>query len=304
MNIHAPVLLDEAIKGLDIKKSGIYIDCTFGRGGHSKQILDCLNEDGRLIAFDQDDDAQSYFDENFDDPRLKFFKKNFSELAQVVKDLDLNGKIDGVLFDLGVSSPQLDNAERGFSFNKDGPLDMRMDRGNNLTVSQWLTKAKESEIANVIYHYGEEKKSRLIAKKIKEFIENKPIETTFELSNIIKTVVKSNQKKHPATRTFQALRIFINKELEILESTLEELIQVLSIHGRICIISFHSLEDRIVKKFIQKNSRPSPIPKGMPIQNNEETISLKNLGKLFPTQSEINSNIRSRSAILRVAEKC
>ena len=235
---------------------------------------------------------------------IKVFKKNFSSLAQVVKDLDLNGKIDGVLFDLGVSSPQLDNAERGFSFNKDGPLDMRMDRGSNLTVSQWLTKAKESEIANVIYHYGEEKKSRLIAKKIKEFIENKPIETTFELSNIIKTVVKSNQKKHPATRTFQALRIFINKELEILESTLEELIQVLSIHGRICIISFHSLEDRIVKKFIQKNSRPSPIPKGMPIQNNEETISLKDLGKLFPTQSEINSNIRSRSAILRVAEKC
>jgi len=144
----------------------------------------------------------------------------------------------------------------------------------------------------------------LIAKKIKEFIESKPIETTFELKNIIQTIVKSNQKKHPATRTFQALRIFINKELEILESTLEELIQVLSIHGRICIISFHSLEDRIVKKFIQKNSRPSPIPKGMPIQNNKETISLKDLGKLFPTQSEINSNIRSRSAILRVAEKC
>ena len=148
--------------------------------------------------------------------------------------------------------------------------------------------------------------SIFLNKKHRDFyiIENKPIETTFELSNIIKTVVKSKQKKHPATRTFQALRIFINKELEILESTLEELIQVLSIHGRICIISFHSLEDRIVKKFIQKNSRPSPIPKGMPIQNNEETISLKDLGKLFPTQSEINSNIRSRSAILRVAEKC
>ena len=148
--------------------------------------------------------------------------------------------------------------------------------------------------------------SIFLNKKHRDFyiIENKPIETTFELSNIIQTVVKSNQKKHPATRTFQALRIFINKELVILESTLEDLIQVLSIHGRICIISFHSLEDRIVKKFIQKNSRPSPIPKGMPIQNNEETISLKDLGKLFPTQSEINSNIRSRSAILRVAEKC
>jgi 16S rRNA (cytosine1402-N4)-methyltransferase len=298
-------MFSESIEGLGIKPNGIYIDATFGRGGHSKGILDLLGSEGKVIGLDQDLDAVNYAKSNFDDARLTMCHTRFDQLQSVLEEMGLYGQIDGILMDLGVSSPQLDNAERGFSFNKDGALDMRMNQTQKLTASKWLKETSEKDIADALYQFGEEKKSWRIAAAIKKFQENKDIETTLELANIIASVVRSHKNKHPATRSFQAIRIVINEELQQLSSTLEQSIGALKQGGRLSVISFHSIEDRIVKQFIRKHSQAKALPKGLPIMaETANDLPLKNMGKKKPSAEEIRTNKRSRSAILRLAEKC
>ena len=304
-NHHSSVMLSESIEGLNIRSDGIYVDATFGRGGHTKGMLDCLGESGRVIAFDQDIDAVDYAKSNFKDSRLSLLHANFSKLVDELDSLNLAGEIDGILMDLGISSPQLDNADRGFSFNSDGPLDMRMNQTQGLTAAEWLKQTSESDIADALYLYGEEKRSRIIAAKIKKYQQNKDINSTTELANLIATVVRPGKNKHPATRSFQAIRIVINDELKQLTSALEQSIDILAPKGRLCVISFHSIEDRIVKQFIRKHSRPKETPRGLPVISiDSDECLLNDLGKLKPTKNEVEINRRSRSAILRLAEKC
>ncbi len=301
---HQSVMLEESIKGLALQSDGTYIDATFGRGGHSQTILDQLGPDGRLIAFDQDPSAVAYAREHFSDPRLQVIHAPFVQMQSTIAEMGLLGKIDGILMDLGVSSPQLDNADRGFSFHQDGPLDMRMDSSSGITASAWLEQADAKEIADVLYRFGEEKKSRQIASAIKRFQQENQLETTLQLANIIAQVIKGHQKKHPATRSFQAIRIFINQELQQLSSTLEQSLSILATGGRLSIISFHSIEDRIVKQFIRQHSRIKPPPKGLPIMDSDmQDTVLKDLGKQFASKEEVEHNLRSRSAILRLAER-
>ena len=298
-------MFSESIDGLDIHSNGIYVDATFGRGGHTQGILDQLGDSGQVIAFDQDLDAIDFAISNFNDPRLSVIHSNFSKLNNELKGLNLIGKIDGILMDLGVSSPQLDHSERGFSFNKNGPLDMRMDQTQPLTAAQWLKESSEVEIADALYLYGEEKRSRIIASTIKEYQKSNEIKTTLDLANLISSVVKLRKNKHPATRSFQAIRIVINDELKQLSEALEQTIKVLAINGRLSVITFHSIEDRVVKQFIRKYSRPKEAPKGLPIRANKgNQCVLKDLGKIKPSKKEIMTNRRSRSAILRLAQKC
>ena len=304
-NHHNAVMFSESINGLNIHSNGIYVDATFGRGGHTQGILDQLGDSGQVIAFDQDIDAIDFAKSNFSDPRLSVIHSNFSKLNNELESLNLIGKIDGILMDLGVSSPQLDNAERGFSFNKDGALDMRMNQTQPLTAAQWLKESSEVEIADALYLYGEEKRSRIIAATIKKYQKSNEIKTTLDLANLISTVVKPSKNKHPATRSFQAIRIVINDEFRQLSEALEQSIKALAINGRLSVITFHSLEDRIVKQFIRKYSRPKEAPKGLPIRTNKESqCVLKDLDKIKPSEEEIITNRRSRSAILRLAQKC
>ena len=304
-NYHDSVLFNEVLKGLNIKSGGIYVDATLGRCGHTQGILNHLDSLGSVIGFDQDIDAIKYAEINFSDPRLELIHSNFSNLNDELNKINLIGKVDGVLMDLGISSPQIDNADRGFSFNKDGLLDMRMNQSQRLTATEWLKETSEKEIADTLYQYGEEKRSRIIASTIKEYQKNSEIKTTLELANLISTVVKPGKNKHPATRSFQAIRIAINDELITLSEALNQTIDALSKGGRLAVISFHSIEDRIVKQFIQKHSRPKQIPKGLPIMMNDtQPCLLKDLGKVKPSNAEIKINRRSRSAILRIAEKC
>ncbi len=303
-NHHQSVMFDESINGLAIKNNGLYIDATFGRGGHTQGILDQLGNDGKVIAFDQDITAIDYAQQHFNDARLEVIHSPFSDMRTILSKKNQLGKINGILMDLGVSSPQLDNAERGFSFNADGPLDMRMNQTTGISASEWLATTNETEIANVIYQFGEERRSRHIASAIKRFQAETPLETTLQLANIVASVVKTKKNKHPATRTFQAIRIFINQELKQLSDTLEQTLDILAPKGRLSIITFHSIEDRIVKQFIQKKSKQRQLPKGLPIMNNEtEKMPLKDLGKSFASTKEIDNSRRSRSAILRIAEK-
>lgn len=298
-------MFSESIDGLDIHPNGIYVDATFGRGGHTQGILNQLGDSGQVIAFDQDIDAIDFAKSSFNDPRLNVIHSNFSKLNNELEGLNLIGKIDGILMDLGISSPQLDDAERGFSFNKDGALDMRMDQTQPLSAAQWLKEGSEVEIADALYLYGEEKRSRIIATTIKKYQKSNEIKTTLDLANLISSVVRSGKNKHPATRSFQAIRIVINDELKQLSEALEQTIKALAINGRLSVITFHSIEDRIVKQFIRKYSRPKEAPKGLPIRTNEgNKCALKNLGKIKPSEQEIKTNRRSRSAILRLAQKC
>ena len=304
-NYHDSVLFNEVLKALNIKSGGIYVDATLGRCGHTQGILNHLDSLGSVIGFDQDIDAIKYAEINFSDPRLELIHSNFSNLNDELNKINLIGKVDGVLMDLGISSPQIDNADRGFSFNKDGLLDMRMDQSQRLTATEWLKETSEKEIADTLYQYGEEKRSRIIASTIKKYQKSNEIKTTLELANLISTVVKPGKNKHPATRSFQAIRIAINDELIMLSEALHQTIDVLDKGGRLAVISFHSIEDRIVKQFIQKHSRPKQIPKGLPIMMNDtQPCLLKDLGKVKPSNEEIKINRRSRSAILRIAEKC
>ena len=297
-------MFTESIDALNIKTGGIYIDATFGRGGHTQGILDKLDKSGSVIAFDQDIHAVEFANENFNDDRLTVIHSAFTHMGEILSERNLSGKIDGILMDLGVSSPQLDNADRGFSFNTDGPLDMRMDQTSGISAAQWLENADAVEIANVIYEFGEERKSRHIASAIKRIQQDQAITTTLQLANIIADVVKSHKNKHPATRSFQAIRIFINQELKQLAETLEQSIDLLSPEGRLSIISFHSIEDRIVKQFIQKHSKQKQLPKGLPVMNSDIQQTLfKDLGKQFASKVEVKNNKRSRSAILRIAQR-
>jgi len=304
-NHHESVLFNESIEGLNIKPDGIYVDATLGRCGHTKGILKNLGNSGKVIGLDQDMDAVNYAQINLPDPRLTAIHCNFSNLQDNLSQLNLLGKVDGILMDLGISSPQIDNAERGFSFMKDGVLDMRMDQTQTVTAASWLRHSSETEIANALYQYGEEKRSRIIASTIKEYQKNNDLNSTLELANLISTVVKPGKKKHPATRSFQAIRIAINDELKKLSEALDQTIDTLSPKGRLVVITFHSIEDRIVKQFIRKHSRPKQLPKGLPvIANDESECLLKDLGKIKPSYEEIKVNRRSRSAILRLVEKC
>ncbi len=301
--LHTPVMMTEVLDALSIKHDGIYIDCTFGRGGHSASILRHLGATGRLLAMDKDPAALHSVEAKalLQDPRFNLIHGSFVELQQYAEQLGVAGKIDGVLMDLGVSSPQLDEAERGFSFLRDGPLDMRMDNSKGKTASEWLTLTDENEMIRVLKTYGEERFAKRIAKAI---VEARPIETTRQLATLIERAVPLREKhKHPATRSFQAIRIAVNSELDELEAGLKKTLNVLAFGGRLVVISFHSLEDRIVKHFIREQERGKPTPKRLPLLQTHEP-TLKAVGKArMPSEEELSMNIRARSAVLRVAER-
>lgn len=305
---HVTVLLNEAVEGLAIKPNGIYIDGTFGRGGHSRLILSQLGKQGRLIAIDRDPRAIAEA-QTIIDPRFQIIHRPFSEIPIVCEQLELVGKIDGILLDLGVSSPQLDEAERGFSFMRDGPLDMRMDTTRGLSAMEWLAQVSVDDLAWVLKEFGEERFAKRIAQAIVSYNQSaqQKISRTLELAQIIADAVPFKDKhKHPATRSFQAIRIFINSELDELETVLNSALEVLAPEGRLSIISFHSLEDRMVKQFMRKKSKGESVPKGLPILESELTrnIPLKTIGKaIMPSEKEIEANPRARSAVLRIAEK-
>ena len=286
---HAPVMINESIDSLVLNKSGAYLDCTFGLGGHSKEILKRLNSKGTLNSIDQDQTVIEYA-KKIQDPRFKFEYSKFSKIGE----LFINRKFDGILFDLGVSSLQLDDAARGFSFQKNGKLDMRMDQNDKISALEWVNKAKEKEIADIFYYLGEERKSRLFAKRVIEKRRTKLIESTEDLAEVTYAGKKfRNSKKHPATNIFRAIRIFINNELEEIKKALQASIDLLQDKGRLVVISFHSMEDRIVKNFLKGK-----------LEDQENTNSIQIIGKIIkPSREEINLNARSRSAILRIGEK-
>ena len=305
---HRPVLLDEVLEGLNIKPSGVYVDGTFGRGGHAGSILEHLNEDGRLLAIDKDPQAIEFAKLRFaDDKRFEIKQGSFAMMSEMVENAGLTGQVDGVLLDLGVSSPQLDDADRGFSFMKQGPLDMRMDSANGQTAAQWLSNADLEEISIAIRDYGEERFHYRIARAIVEKRELSPLQTTTDLANLIEDTVprKGREKnKHPATRSFQAIRIFINRELDDLHLGLEQALAALKIGGRLAVISFHSLEDRIVKRYFRKQSQGQRLPLDLPVQHEETGATIKLIGKAIRAgKAELEVNIRARSAVLRIAEK-
>ncbi|WP_034912241.1 MULTISPECIES: 16S rRNA (cytosine(1402)-N(4))-methyltransferase RsmH [Erwinia] len=304
---HTTVLLDEAVNGLNIQPDGIYIDGTFGRGGHSRLILSRLGAEGHLYAIDRDPQAIAAA-AHITDPRFTIIHGPFSALADYVEARGLSGKVNGILLDLGVSSPQLDDAERGFSFMRDGPLDMRMDPTKGLSASQWLLQAEESDIAFVLKTFGEERFAKRIARAIVERNREQPMTRTKELADVIYAATPVKDKyKHPATRSFQAIRIWVNSELEEIEQALKGAVTVLAPEGRLSIISFHSLEDRIVKRFMREQSRGPQVPAGLPMteaQLNElGGRQLKTLGKMMPGEAEVAENPRARSSVLRIAER-
>lgn len=305
--LHTTVLLDEAVNGLNIQNDGIYIDGTFGRGGHSHLILSQLGEQGRLIAIDRDPQAIEAA-AAINDRRFSIIHGPFSELANYVKERGLEQKIKGVLLDLGVSSPQLDDAERGFSFMRDGPLDMRMDPTRGQSAAQWLLNAQADDISWVLKTFGEERFAKRIARAIVERNQVLPMTRTGELAELIATAIPVRDKhKHPATRSFQAIRIYINSELEEIERALDGALDVLAVGGRLSVISFHSLEDRIVKRFIRQHSKGPQLPAGLPLT--EEQLKkyggrkLKEQGKMMPAEAEVALNPRARSSVLRIAER-
>lgn len=304
---HNPVMINRVIEGLNIIRNGTYVDCTFGRGGHSRNILEKIGEKGKLIAIDKDKAAEDYAKEYFSKyKRFYFEKSNFSDIEYILEKYNDSKKVNGILLDLGVSSPQLDEADRGFSFMKEGPIDMRMDTTNKMTAMLWLQEAEIDEISRVLKKYGEEKYSYRIAKSIKKSIEDKSLKTTLDLSNIINNCYPKNKlyKKNPSTKSFQAIRIFINKELQELEKILKDCLELIEKEGRLVVISFHSLEDRIVKNFINKHSDGKNIISKLPITNISSNLRLKKVKiPLKASDDEINQNVRARSARIRVAEK-
>ncbi|MDT8387634.1 MAG: 16S rRNA (cytosine(1402)-N(4))-methyltransferase RsmH [Thiogranum sp.] len=305
--LHRPVLLKQALDALQIRPDGLYIDATFGRGGHAAELLDRLGDDGRLLAFDKDPEAVEYAAERFGDrPQLLMRQGSFINLEAVVSELGWRGKVNGILFDLGVSSPQLDDAERGFSFLRPGPLDMRMNPQAGLSASDWLAVADEREIADVLWKYGEERHSRRIARVLVAARQEQPVVRTEQLAALIEQAVpgRRDPNKHPATRSFQAIRIFINRELEDIEAVLPQTIEVLAPGGRLAVISFHSLEDRIVKRFIRDEQRGPQLPPDLPIIPPEYRPRLTAVGKQIRADAdEVRANPRARSAVLRVAER-
>ncbi|QCI23773.1 16S rRNA (cytosine(1402)-N(4))-methyltransferase RsmH [Buchnera aphidicola (Macrosiphoniella sanborni)] len=303
---HIPVMKEEIIQALEIKKNGIYIDSTFGMGGHSKEILKKLGKHGRLYSLDKD--PLSYaIGKNIQDSRFHIINQNFSKLLDYAQNNQIIGKVHGIIFDLGVSSMQLDNAQRGFSFKQDGPLDMRMNPQSGISAADWLFYSNTKEIAFVLKTFGEERFAKKIAHAIKYFSNIKKITSTLELANIIKKAIPIKHPfKHPARKSFQAIRIYINQELEEIKKALDSTLKILKPGGRILIISFHSLEDRIAKKFITYNSKKAIVPYGMPITEKQlkklKICKLQMINRILPSQKEINYNPRARSSILRIAE--
>jgi len=304
---HKSVLLDEAVELLVHDAAGMYMDGTFGRGGHSGLILKHLNPNGRLLAFDKDPlaiaQAQAMIAE---DARLSIEQTSFANMDKVAHNNDCFGQVHGILLDLGVSSPQIDDATRGFSFQHDGPLDMRMNPDEGESAAQWLARASAEEIADVLYHYGEERFSRRMARALVEYRKEQPITTTKQLANIIALANPKWEKgKNPATRAFQGIRIHINQELKDLETGLNAALEALAPGGRLVVISFHSLEDRIVKRFMREHAKgDSHIPRGLPVTQDQLRRRLSLLTKAKkPTPAEVDVNPRSRSAVMRVAEK-
>jgi 16S rRNA (cytosine1402-N4)-methyltransferase len=303
---HTPVLLEEALVALAVRKEGTYIDATFGRGGHSAAILSQLGPNGRLIAIDRDPTAIDAGRRRFaNDARVTIVHSPFSRLAEVAQQLDLTGAIDGVLLDLGVSSPQLDDASRGFSFGQDGPLDMRMDNSVGQSAAGFVARASEAELARVIKEFGEEKFAKRIARGIVSARQVSPITRTAQLAQIIAEAVPTREPgKNPATRTFQALRIQVNDEFGEIRTALDACLKVIGTGGRLCVISFHSLEDGIVKRFIQKHSQEDPVYAGLPNIPDHAKPKLRRIGgAVHASELEITNNVRSRSAVMRAAEK-
>ena len=299
---HISVLLHETVDGvLAGRDTGIYVDATFGRGGHTKLLLSKLDQNARVYAFDKDPQALEVAAQlEQEDPRFKIIHASFADLQSELANIGIT-EVDGIMADLGVSSPQLDQAERGFSFMQNGPLDMRMDNSKGPTAAEWLLEIEEEKLANIIYQYGEERYSRRIAKAIKQAGE---LTTTAQLAELVKTAhPKWEKHKHPATRTFQAIRIAINKELEDIEIFLPQAVELLKPKGQLAVISFHSLEDRLIKQFIQKESTlAEDTGWGMP-QAHIDTRRLKKVSRIRASEAEVKANPRSRSAWLRVAER-
>ena len=305
-NEHTPVLLKEVLEGLNLRPDGFYVDCTYGRGGHSRALLQALGSSGRLLIFDKDYSAIAHAEKLFaTDTRVICIHGSFTALISTVEQLNMLGRVDGVLFDLGVSSPQLDNEQYGFSFLRDGKLDMRMDRTTGISAADWLNSAPQAEIEKVIRDYGEERYARRIARAIIEARDEDPITRTVQLAQIVTEAVPTVERnKHPATRTFQALRIHINNELDELKAVLNQILRVLRPGGRLAVISFHSLEDRIVKQFMQKEAKGDDFPPEIPVTAREISPRLRIVNKAIkPTMEEIQRNQRARSAILRIGEK-
>jgi len=303
---HTPVLLDEVLAGIAVKAAGRYCDATFGRGGHAAAILGQLGPAGRLCAIDRDPEAIAAGRERFAaEPRLTLVRGSFGQLEERVRAAGWEGGLQGVLLDLGVSSPQLDEARRGFSFMQDGPLDMRMDNESGLSAAQWLARASEREIADVLFKLGEEKFSRRIARAIVAARAATPIVTTRQLADIVAGAVPTREPgKHPATRTFQAIRIHVNHELEEAEAALPQAVNLLAPGGRLCVISFHSLEDRLVKRFMRREAQGDPIYAELPNVPPHARPRLRLIGgAVMPGDAEIARNPRARSAVLRVAER-
>ncbi|BFM17321.1 16S rRNA (cytosine(1402)-N(4))-methyltransferase RsmH [Maricurvus nonylphenolicus] len=303
---HLTVLLQEAVDALVVDSDGLYVDGTFGRGGHSRLVLEALTENGRLLGFDKDPRAIETANElAAEDARFSIVHDSFAQLEQQIQALGKHGQVDGVLVDLGVSSPQLDDAERGFSFLNDGPLDMRMDTTRGESAAEWIARAEEAEIARVLKVYGEERFAKRMARAIVQKREEAPITRTAQLANIVAEANPAWEKgKHPATRAFQAIRIEVNNELGDLEALLDQALEVLKPGGRLVVISFHSLEDRIVKQFIRHHQRGGEVPRGVPLMESQLNIRLKPVGKAVRASSgEVDANVRARSAIMRVAEK-
>jgi len=303
--MHETVLLREAVSALVTNADGFYVDGTFGRGGHARQILDSLGTQGRLLAVDKDPQAEALAREWMtSEPRLSFYRGSFADLPAYRRANDLP-PFDGILLDLGVSSPQLDQGERGFSFQHDGPLDMRMDNSRGETAAAWLARAEEADIVQVLRELGEERFARRIAAAIVRERAEAPITHTGRLAQIVSEANPRWEKhKHPATRSFQAIRLWTNRELDDLRLLLDAALDLLTDNGRLVVISFHSLEDRIVKRYMRDQSRGAPLPRGLPVQDSERVRPLRLLGKAVRASAEeVAANPRARSAIMRIAEK-
>ena len=303
---HTSVLLDEAIEGLAVRPGGLYVDGTFGRGGHSRALLARLSAQGRLLGFDKDPEAIRVGAElAAEDGRFVVIQRSFADMAEELRQRGLHGQVDGVLLDLGVSSPQLDNAERGFSFMHDGPLDMRMDPTSGQSAADWINNAAEADIATVLKEYGEERYAKRLARAIVGRRAEQPFTRTADLAEVVKVANPAWEKhKHPATRAFQGIRIFINRELDDLAEGLKAALDVLAPGGRLVVISFHSLEDRMVKQFMRREANGAPLPRDLPIRAADIEVSINLVGKaIMPSATETATNPRARSAVLRIAEK-
>ena len=302
---HRPVLLEEAVQALNIRPDGKYLDGTFGRGGHSRAILAGLSEKGCLYSLDRDPEAVAAGKAELgDDPRFRIVHGNFADMERYVLDWGIEEGLDGILLDIGVSSPQLDNPDRGFSFMGDGPLDMRMNPLQGVSAKEWLAEAPERELTRVLWEFGEERYARRIARSIVMARQKQRLETTGQLARLIEdTIGRREKNKHPATRCFQAIRIFINNEMANLAQGLEEAIKLLRPGGRLVVISFHSLEDRLVKRTIREAARPGQVRKNIP-QHPDHKPLLKPIGRAIKASAtELSVNPRARSAVMRVAEK-